>query len=116
MGEGMPKKPKAREVMKQLTREYYGEAARAHETGKFIAYTTAVSPVEVFYAHDVIPIYPENHSVMCLTGRMMPRLSLEIEKKGYTSHLCAYARSDLGYRELQESPRGDSGSRLLAGL
>jgi benzoyl-CoA reductase/2-hydroxyglutaryl-CoA dehydratase subunit BcrC/BadD/HgdB len=37
---------------------------------------------------------------------MMPRLSLEIEKKGYTSHLCAYARSDLGYRELQESPIG----------
>jgi len=106
MGEGMPKKPKAREVMKKLTREYYREAARAHETGRFIAYTTAISPVEVFYAHDVIPIYPENHSVMCLTGRMMPRLSLEIEKKGYTSHLCAYARSDLGYRELQESPIG----------
>ncbi len=106
MGEGMPEKPRAREVMKKLTREYYREAARAHEAGRFIAYTTAVSPVEVFYAHDVIPIYPENHSVMCLTGRMMPRLSLEIEKKGYTSHLCAYARSDLGYRESQESPIG----------
>jgi benzoyl-CoA reductase/2-hydroxyglutaryl-CoA dehydratase subunit BcrC/BadD/HgdB len=79
---------------------------RAHEEGRSIAYTTAVSPVEVFYAHDVIPIYPENHSVMCLTGRMMPKLSLAIEKKGYTSHLCAYARSDLGYRELQESPIG----------
>jgi benzoyl-CoA reductase/2-hydroxyglutaryl-CoA dehydratase subunit BcrC/BadD/HgdB len=37
---------------------------------------------------------------------MMPRLSLEIEKSGYTSHLCAYARSDLGYRELGESPIG----------
>jgi bcr-type benzoyl-CoA reductase subunit B len=92
--------------MKQLTRDYYGAALRAHEENKYIAYTTAVSPVELFYAHDIIPIYPENHAVMCLTGRMMPRLSLEIEKRGYTSHLCAYARSDLGYREVGESPIG----------
>jgi bcr-type benzoyl-CoA reductase subunit B len=106
MGERVMEKPKAKEVMKELTKDYYDEAMRAHEEGRSIAYTTAVSPVEVFYAHDVIPIYPENHSVMCLTERMMPMLSLAIEKKGYTSHLCAYARSDLGYRELQESPIG----------
>jgi len=106
MAEQAEKKPKAKDMMNQLTKDYYGAALRAHEENKFIAYTTAVSPVELFYAHDIIPIYPENHSVMCLTGRMMPRLSLEIEKRGYTSHLCAYARSDLGYRELGESPIG----------
>jgi len=106
MGEQAAEKPKAKEVMKRLTKDYYGGALRAHDEGKFVAYTTAVSPVELFYAHDIIPIYPENHAVMCLTGRMMPRLSLEIEKRGYTSHLCAYARSDLGYRALQESPIG----------
>ena len=106
MGEQVAEKPKAKEVMKRLTKDYYGGALRAHDEGKFVAYTTAVSPVELFYAHDIIPIYPENHAVMCLTGRMMPRLSLEIEKRGYTSHLCAYARSDLGYRALQESPIG----------
>ena len=106
MGEQDEKKPKAKEVMKQLTKDYYGAALRAHEEDKYVAYTTAVSPVELFYAHDIIPIYPENHAVMCLTGRMMPRLSLEIEKRGYTSHLCAYARSDLGYREVGESPIG----------
>ena len=106
MGEQVAEKPKAKEVMKRLTKDYYGGALRAHDEGKFVAYTTAVSPVELFYAHDIIPIYPENHAVMCLTGRMMPRLSLEIEKTGYTSHLCAYARSDLGYRALQESPIG----------
>lgn len=99
-------KPKAKEVMKELTKTYYGEALRARQEGRFVAYTTAISPMELLYAHDIIPIYPENHAVMCLTGRMMPRLSLEIEKRGYTTHLCAYARSDLGYRELQESPIG----------
>ena len=106
MKEQAEQRPKAKDVMKQLTRDYYGAALRAREENKYVAYTTAVSPVELFYAHDIIPIYPENHAVMCLTGRMMPRLSLEIEKRGYTSHLCAYARSDLGYREVGESPIG----------
>ncbi len=106
MGEQAVEKPKAKEVMNKLTKAYYGEALGAREKGRFIAYTTAISPVELFYAHDIIPIYPENHAVMCLTGRMMPQLSLEIEKRGYTTHLCAYARSDLGYREVQESPIG----------
>ena len=106
MGEQAAEKPKAKEVMKKLTKTYYEEGLGAREKGRFIAYTTAISPVELFYAHDIIPIYPENHAVMCLTGRMMPQLSLEIEKRGYTTHLCAYARSDLGYRELQESPIG----------
>ncbi len=102
----MPEKPRAKELMKALTRDYYGRAKRAHKENRFVAYTTAVSPVELFVAHDVIPIYPENHSVMCITNRMTPRLSTAIEKKGYTSHLCSYARSDLGYRELGESPIG----------
>ncbi len=96
----------AKEFSKQLTKKYYEGAKHAHEQGKFIAYTTAVSPAELFYAHDVIPIYPENHSVMMITHRMTAELSESIERKGYTSHLCAYARSDLGYRELRKSPIG----------
>lgn len=106
MTEVPPEKLRAKELMKKLTKEYYGGAAKAHQENRFVAYTTAVSPVELFVAHDVIPIYPENHSVMCITNRMTPRLSMAIEKKGYTTHLCAYARSDLGYRELRESPIG----------
>ncbi len=106
MTEAKPEKPRAKELMKKLTQDYYGGAARAHQENRFIAYTTAVSPVELFVAHDVTPIYPENHAVMCITNRMTTRLSTAIENKGYTTHLCAYARSDLGYRELGESPIG----------
>jgi len=57
----------AKDYSRQLTKAYYDGAKHAHENGKFIAYTTAVSPAELFYAHDVIPIYPENHSVMMIT-------------------------------------------------
>ena len=89
-----------------MTEGYLQDARTAHEHGKYVAYTTAVSPVELFVAHDVIPIYPENHAVACLTKRMGTELSLAMEKQGYTSHLCAYARSDLGYRITGKSAMG----------
>ncbi len=101
-----PEKTRTKTLMKTLTDEYYGRAARAHQENRYVAYATAVSPVEIFVAHDVIPIYPENHAVMCLTKRMTTRLSMAAEKAGYTAHLCAYARTDLGSRMLKESPIG----------
>ncbi len=105
MGETQPKMT-AKEFSKQLTKEYYEGAKHAHEQGKYIAYTTAVSPAELFYAHDIIPVYPENHSVMIITRRMTAELSESVERDGYTTHLCAYARSDLGFRKLHKSPIG----------
>ena len=99
-------KVSAKELSKQLTAAYLEDARTAHEHGKYVAYTTAVSPVELFVAHDIVPIYPENHAVACLTKHMGTELSLAMEKKGYTSHLCAYARSDLGYRITGKSAMG----------
>ncbi|UCC66409.1 MAG: 2-hydroxyacyl-CoA dehydratase [Deltaproteobacteria bacterium] len=106
MSEKAQERISARELSKKLTEEYLTSARTAHDHGKYVAYTTAVSPVELFVAHDIIPIYPENHAVACLTKRLGTKLSLAMEKKGYTSHLCAYARSDLGYRITGESPTG----------
>jgi len=106
MSEKEQVKMSVRDLSKKLTEEYLEDARTAHEHGKHVAYTTAVSPVELFVAHDIIPIYPENHAVACLTKRMGTELSKAMEKKGYTSHLCAYARCDLGYRITGESPTG----------
>jgi bcr-type benzoyl-CoA reductase subunit B len=95
----MSEKLSSKELSKKITNEYIDEAFRAHELGKLVGYTTAISPVELFVAHDVIPIYPENHSVANLTAKKGAELCTVTESLGYTSHLCAYARSDLGYRE-----------------
>jgi len=95
----MSEKLTSKELSKKITNEYIDEAFRAHELGKLVGYTTAISPVELFVAHDVIPIYPENHSVANLTAKKGAELCTVTESLGYTSHLCAYARSDLGYRE-----------------
>ncbi len=94
----MSEKLTSRQLSKKITDEYMDEAFRAHELGKLIGYTTAISPVELFVAHDVIPIYPENHSVANLTAKKGVELCSVVEGMGYSSHLCAYARSDFGYR------------------
>jgi len=102
----MSEKMNSKELSKKITKEYMDDAFHAHELGKMVGYSTAISPVELFVAHDIIPIYPENHAVACLTARMGVELSLATENLGYTSHLCAYARSDLGYRETGRSATG----------
>jgi bcr-type benzoyl-CoA reductase subunit B len=102
----MSEKMNSKELSKKITKEYMDDAFHAHELGKMVGYSTAISPVELFVAHDIIPIYPENHAVACLTARMGTELSLATENLGYTSHLCAYARSDLGYRQTGKTATG----------
>jgi len=95
----MSEKITSKQLSKKITDEYLDEAFHAHELGKLIGYSTAISPVELFVAHDIIPIYPENHSVANLTAKKGAEMCYITENLGYTSHLCAYARSDLAYRQ-----------------
>jgi bcr-type benzoyl-CoA reductase subunit B len=95
----MSEKLTSKQLSKQITDEYLEEAFHAHELGKLIGYSTAISPVELFVAHDIIPVYPENHSVANLTAKKGAEMCSITENLGYTSHLCAYARSDLAYRQ-----------------
>ena len=95
----MSEKMTSKALSAKITGEYMDEAFHAHELGKLVGYTTAISPVEVFVAHDIVPIYPENHAVANLTAKKGAEICSITENLGYSSHLCAYARTDLGYRE-----------------
>jgi bcr-type benzoyl-CoA reductase subunit B len=106
MSEKTSEKIRSKDLSKKITKEYMDEAFHAHELGKLVGYTTAISPVELFVAHDIVPIYPENHAVANLTAKMGVELSTATENLGYTSHLCAYARSDIGFRTIGKSVTG----------
>lgn len=92
--------------LKQINARYYEEAQSARETGKLVAWITAVFPVELLYAMDIVPIYPENHAVICAARHMTEDLSKEVEARGYSRDLCAYARCDLGALYAGKSPIG----------
>src|SRR5271157_3992305 len=91
-------------ALKQINIDYYGAAHMAKENGKFIAYMNAFTPVELLYAMDVIPIYPENHAVIIGARKMSPELAAAAEGMGYSMDLCSYARCDLGSIKTGVSP------------
>lgn len=82
--------------LKQINIEYYTAAHTAKQNGKFIAYVNAFTPVELLYAMDFIPIYPENHAVILGARRLSQEVAPAAEKLGYSMDLCSYARCDLG--------------------
>lgn len=91
-------------ALKQINIDYYGAAHTARQNGKFIAYVNAFTPVELLYAMDVIPIYPENHAVIIGARKMAPELAAAAEGMGYSMDLCSYARCDLGSIKTGLSP------------
>lgn len=82
--------------LKQINIDYYMAAHSATREGKFIAYVNAFTPVELLYAMDVIPIYPENHAAILGAKKLAPETAAAAEGLGYSMDLCSYARCDLG--------------------
>ena len=90
--------------LKPINVDYYTAAHTAHQNGKFIAYVNAFTPVELLYAMDVLPIYPENHAVILGARKMSEETAEAAEKMGYSMDLCSYARCDMGSIKLGKSP------------
>jgi benzoyl-CoA reductase/2-hydroxyglutaryl-CoA dehydratase subunit BcrC/BadD/HgdB len=90
--------------LKQVNIDYYGAAHMARQNGKFIAYVNAFTPVELLYAMDMIPIYPENHAAIIGARKMTVEVATAAEGMGYSMDLCAYARCDLGSIKTGVSP------------
>ena len=82
--------------MARLMMEYYLGAKGAESTDRKIAWVTSGAPVELIYAADVIPIYPENHAALCGAQKMGDDLCMAAEAEGYSRDICSYARTDLG--------------------
>jgi len=90
--------------MKALLTEYYIEAKTTKE--KKIAWITSGAPVEFLYAMDVIPVYPENYAAMCAANHQSVELIEAAEGAGFSSDICAYARTDFGADLTQGGPVG----------
>ncbi len=90
--------------LKEINLQYYAAAHMARQNGKFIAYVNAFTPVELIYAMDMIPIYPENHAVVIAARHMSVETAQAAEGMGYSMDLCSYARCDLGSIKTKLSP------------
>lgn len=90
--------------IKTLQMDYYMSAHRARQEGKLIAYLNVFTPVELLYAMDIFPVYPENHAAVIGVRKVTKDLAPAAEAMGYSMDLCSYPRCDIGSAKLGMSP------------
>lgn len=96
---------KALRLLKGINSNYYEGAREGAGQGKAVGYVNVFAPTELFYAMDVIPIYPENHAVFIQARKLTETLE-GAEREGYLPGLCSYALADLGHLQTGRSPVG----------
>lgn len=82
--------------MKDLMAKYYDRGEECRREGIPVVWVTAVFPVEIIYAMDLFPYYPENFGALASARKVADKLSEVAERQGYFSDLCGYARCGLG--------------------
>ena len=92
------KRLKASKVLNQVVTDYYLECMSARENGKPIGWMPPMNGViEIFYAMDLQPVFPENWSPVCAAFGLAPENFEVSEGMGYSRDLCGYLRNIIGY-------------------
>lgn len=78
--------------------DYYLECTRAKSEGRPVGWMPPMNgAIEVFYAMDLQPVFPENWSPVCAAFGLAPDNFERSEKMGYSPDLCGYLRNIVGY-------------------
>jgi benzoyl-CoA reductase/2-hydroxyglutaryl-CoA dehydratase subunit BcrC/BadD/HgdB len=83
--------------LSQIIKNFYLAGHNAKREGKKVAWVDANFPVEILYAFDIKPLYPENYATVCAAKRTGGKYCAIAEGHGYSGNLCSYARIMLGY-------------------
>ncbi|KKM09064.1 hypothetical protein SY88_20640 [Clostridiales bacterium PH28_bin88] len=100
---------KSYEATKEISRyvrRYYEEIYRAREEGKKIAWVTGLVPVEILFAMDIVPVFPENYNAFAAAKQMGAELCEAAEAMGYSRDVCSYGRLNLGVCFSGKGPYG----------
>ena len=92
--------------LKEINFYYYVGLKQGKDKGVPVVYMNALAPIELGYALDLLPAYPENHAVAIQAKKMAIQTAEAAEAMGYTSDICSYVRCDLGYNATGLSPIG----------
>jgi len=75
---------------------YYKELDNAKQQGRPVVWITSMTPIELVYAFDGIPFFPENYAALCSSRKVAEDLCKAGEARGYSQDLCAYALCAFG--------------------
>jgi benzoyl-CoA reductase/2-hydroxyglutaryl-CoA dehydratase subunit BcrC/BadD/HgdB len=79
-----------------ILKDYWERAARHKAEGRPVAWVSGNVPIELFWAMDIFPVYPENYSAVLASSQRAQEFCEEAELKGFSNDLCSYSRVNLG--------------------
>jgi len=89
-----------RDLQKNLLQRWYGDLAKANETGTKVAYLFISGNVmELLKVFDFEVAFPEVNALQCGIKRTAGDLILKAEDIGYSSDVCGYVKNDIGLAE-----------------
>lgn len=104
------KRLKTARALSRIVAEYYQECTMAKAQGKPVGWMPPMNgAIEIFYAMDLQPVFPENWSPVCAAFGLTPHNFEISEGMGYSRDLCGYLRNIIGYIN---GPIGDDTSPL----
>lgn len=90
-------KVEIKDMLKKLSAgASYRRMLAAHEAGKPICSAGAGVPIEIFFAMDVYPIYPESLAAISAGIRKADEFFEEARNRDFSSSICSYTRCGLG--------------------
>ncbi len=92
------KRLKSGKALNQVVAEYYLECMQAPREGRPVVWMPPMNgAIEMCYAMDLQPVFPENWSPVCAAFGLTPRNFEVAEGMGYSRDLCGYLRNIIGY-------------------
>jgi len=89
--------------VRPLVKEMYARAHEAKKQGRPVAYCMVMSQYdEILRAMDITPIWTENYGGLCATKRVADRFLAKAEAEGYSTFLCSYATTGIGFDALRQ--------------
>ena len=84
--------------LNRVVSEFYLECHQAKAEGKPVGWMPPMNgAIELFYAMDLQPVFPENWSPVCAAFGLTPANFEVAEGMGYSQDLCGYLRNIVGF-------------------
>ncbi|MBI2876956.1 MAG: 2-hydroxyacyl-CoA dehydratase [Candidatus Tectomicrobia bacterium] len=98
---------KSRAYFYEAMIKYYRNICSAREKGKLVAWVGAFTPIELFYAMDIVPFIPELHCVTIASQEQMAPYLETATQYGLPVELCSIHRAMTGMAINQVVPAPD---------
>lgn len=92
------KRLQANKQLRSIIADFYAEGHRAKEEGRPVGWIPPMNGlIELFYAMDIHPIFPENWAPICAAIGTNTAHFERAAARGYSEDLCGYFRNNVGY-------------------